>query len=246
MKKHLIILALLGMLAQSCEKKSDNNQENQTPQVTLNAETLELHYDEQMTLVASTTPSDMHVQWSTENVEVATVNTSGEVSGKHIGTTEIIARGSGLEARCEVNIKPYYELYQDPILDFTKNLYYIKTNETRTLLEEEPGASLLFEGENDTVNFVLYIFEFQLLELAGVYLDSMYSEELYVFIRERYEFADFYNGVGLYVKGDLGILLGDSAIGPLVVYIDISSFKSGKTNDELIDIFNIFKSRRKV
>lgn len=84
--------------------------------ITLNKTSLILHKGESdvtETLTATVTPLDANnrsITWTSDNTSVATVSSSGEVTGKSKGTATITVTakdGNGAQATCEVEVRQY-------------------------------------------------------------------------------------------------------------------------------------------
>lgn len=74
--------------------------------VTLDSTALTLNLNASTQLTATVTPSnaDGQVTWTSSNPSVATVNNEGRVTGRAIGTTQIIATAGGKSAVCNVTV----------------------------------------------------------------------------------------------------------------------------------------------
>ena len=74
--------------------------------ITLDSTALTLNLNASTQLTATVTPSnaDGRVTWTSSNPSVATVNNEGRVTGRAIGTTQIIATAGGKSAVCNVTV----------------------------------------------------------------------------------------------------------------------------------------------
>lgn len=74
--------------------------------ITLDSTALTLNLNASTQLTATVTPSnaDGQVTWTSSNPSVATVNNEGRVTGRAIGTTQIIATAGGKSAVCNVTV----------------------------------------------------------------------------------------------------------------------------------------------
>ena len=85
----------------------------QVSSIVLSKSSIVIHNGETETLTATVTPSSANntsVSWSSSNPSVATVSSTGLVTGKARGTTTITVTandGSGVKATCEVEVKQY-------------------------------------------------------------------------------------------------------------------------------------------
>lgn len=73
--------------------------------ITLNVVTKTLQTGEVFTLVATVTPSDKSVLWSSSNEAVATVSSNGEVEALKAGKAIITATADGVSATCEITVE---------------------------------------------------------------------------------------------------------------------------------------------
>ncbi len=85
--------------------------------LTINAATLSLKTGETATLVATVTPADKPVSWSSSNPAVASVE-NGKITAVGAGQTTVTAAADGKSVSCTVTVTAAY----DPKKDTTKNL----------------------------------------------------------------------------------------------------------------------------
>ncbi len=96
--------------------------------ITLNKTSLNLVYNNSVTLTKTVTPTNAteNVTWESSNTKIATVDQNGKVTAMGVGTANIIVRSNGgIEAKCVVKVSPYIKedgypyRYQDETADLT-------------------------------------------------------------------------------------------------------------------------------
>ena len=117
--------------------------------VTLNKSSLSLVNGTNETLVATVNPSNAtnkSVNWSSSNTSVATVNSSGKVTAKAVGTTTITVTtvDGGKTATCTVTVNAT----QYTITFKSGNTVYIKTNSTQPSAVIDQGQSYISSFSN--------------------------------------------------------------------------------------------------
>jgi hypothetical protein len=169
-------------------------------------------------------------QWTTSDINVATVSASGLVTGVRIGETFVTASTSdeSLVDSAKITIQPKYNLYLEPYLAFGASAAIVKANETRVLLSEESGLAYL--GENDNVVAVLYLFDNDALTGAGVLLETTtdVTSNLMDFLLERYEALTFADEVFYFTdnKGVVAAMSINETLGLNVIYFEETYLKS--------------------
>ena len=94
------------------------------PTITLNKKSTSIYKDCSTTLTATVKGKSKTVTWSSSDKAVATVSSSGKVTGKKVGTVTITAKANGVKATCTVKVlKPTITLNK------TKLTLYINTSE---------------------------------------------------------------------------------------------------------------------
>ena len=189
MKKPSLILLFSVFVFYSCDKELKSIQ--------LDKDKITMHYNETTQLNVSCSPSDVEVpitlDWSSENEGIASVDEQGLVAGVKIGETNVIVqtKDKKFESVCKVTIEPISALYKEPIIEFGKNKSYIKEKETRKISVEDSN-SIIYEGENSDIEYILYNFESDRLISSSVRLVAKTSvkDEAEIYINERYYFVD--------------------------------------------------------
>lgn len=194
MRKICFLLALLPMvLLTSC------SEEDKAVKLFLDKSEISLYYEDEVRLMAS--DLERNVTWSSENEFVATVSGNGVVEGRHVGKTFIIASNGSETARCAVEVKPKYNTFVEPILDFGASKYEIKAKERRVLVSED-DTSLIYEDSKEGVH-VIYMFENGKMKGVGFGLSYIYVNAITDFLLERYApvNVDMDDGMFLFVNG---------------------------------------------
>ena len=79
---------------------------------TISDDYITLYYENTYQL---TVTGDNNIKWSSDDEFIAKVSNSGKVTANHIGTTYIKAN----DIPCQVTVKPKYNLYEEPIINWT-------------------------------------------------------------------------------------------------------------------------------
>ena len=97
--------------------------------------------------------SNMNLTWSSIDSKIATVDSSGYVTAKNVGTTVIIAKatdGSGIEAMCKVNVLQNATAIKIDVTDITLNVGDSYTLEV-TLTPNTASSSISYESSNTKI-----------------------------------------------------------------------------------------------
>ncbi|KAA6351254.1 hypothetical protein EZS27_001400 [termite gut metagenome] len=182
MKKNLLILVMLLPLVtfSGCSK-------NDEEKLKLDKSEISLYYEETEKITAN--KSDL--QWSSENEFIAEVDNEGLVIGGHVGETYITARSEWGEARCKVEIKAKYNLFDDLIIEFGKSRAYIKSQEKRVLISDDE-KELIYKLSSSSSDHVVYFFGTSGLEASTVIikLPNPLTENITNYLLERFQFID--------------------------------------------------------
>jgi hypothetical protein len=179
----LLLLALFTVM--SCKKAT------QEPEATLNQKDISLHYNETFTFEVK--KGNNVIDFSTLTTSssdefVGTINNQGVFEANTIGETTIKIMGDGVNLTAKVTVTPIQNLFEEPITNFLFNKSQIKSAEKRNLLNET-ATGLLYDGENNLLEYVIYILTNQgyLSSSAMLFpLNSTLPERLAVFYAERY------------------------------------------------------------
>lgn len=191
MKKILFLLAVLPMLVFTACSDDD-----ESSKLSLDKSEISLYYEDEVKLTASD-----NVTWSSEDEFVAKVSSNGVVEGGHVGKTFIVASNGSETVRCAVEVKPKYNTFVEPVLDFGASKEEIKAKEKRELISETATA-LGYEDSKDGV-VVIYTFKNGKMNAAGLNLQYRYTNDITDFLLERYSPAtmDADEGMFIFVNG---------------------------------------------
>lgn len=96
-----------------------------TDKITLNKTSVSLYISENIKLKATVVGKNKKVIWKSSKPSVATVDSSGKIKAKKVGTTTITATANGKTAKCKVTIKK-------PTIKLNKSRVTIYTTGTKT------------------------------------------------------------------------------------------------------------------
>ena len=213
MKKILFVCALLATLfMSSCTEESPE----------LNTYRLVMNFESTTRLRVLDYDGHNRVIWRSSDEFVATVDQSGRVVARHVGKAYIVAMVGGEELICDVYVDPIINVYQEPILAFGSSKNYILQEEWREL-KFETSNSLEFYGRD--VDYYIYMFDYNRLVLAGVTIDprSVTTNDLSLFLDERYQFVGEDGPVLLFERGNVGIDVYTERVGICVDYFELRS-----------------------
>ncbi len=97
--------------------------------------------------------TNLNLNWSTIDSKIATVDSSGYVTAKNVGTTVIIAKatdGSGIEAMCKVNVLQNATALKVDVTDLTLNVGDVYNLEV-TLTPNTASSAISYESSNSKV-----------------------------------------------------------------------------------------------
>lgn len=193
MKKILFLLAMLPMLVFTACSDDDENS------LSLDKSEISLYYEDEIKLTASD-----NVTWSSEDEFVAKVSSNGVVEGGHVGKTFIVASNGAETVKCAVEVKPKYNTFVEPVLDFGASKADIKAKEKRELITDN-ATSLGYKDSKDGVA-VIYTFKNRKMNAAGFGLQYKYTNDIMDFLLERYAPAtmDANEGMFYFVNGVSG------------------------------------------
>lgn len=243
----LSLILALSLMVIACKKDKDEE-----PPITINKTVVTVNHGttDQLTLsrIISCT-------WDSDDDYIASVSSSGLVTGNIIGQTKVHARlTSGQTFECTVNVEPLTMMYEEPVFLWGNNKTSVKYQENRDLIEED-GEFLVYAGENNKVDLVMYMFADNQLESVIVLLkdpDANY-DEAQAFMDERYEFVEELNDVPdtefllVYQNRD-NVMAGLSihaTLGLNVLYMENSQYKSVLT-DRASKYLERFRGKRKL
>ena len=229
----LFALSMLLILA-ACKKDED-------PKLSLDKSEITLQHDKTGQLTAN-----MDCTWISSDIKVATVSTTGLVTGNLIGDAIITAKSQGgnIEATCAVHITPVSVLFKEPYFVYGASSSLTKLNESR-LLKAETATGLIYYGENSNVRFVMYTFATNAMTSAIVLLQNTTSvtSESVTFMTERYSFYGYSDGFYMFKDGNGTIMAVsyDDSLGLNVLYFHDTGKKNGNLLYQIKENLNKFK-----
>jgi len=189
--------------------------------------------------------------FSSDDKNIATVNSTGKVTAVSAGETIIRAttEDGKFWAGCAVIVTDDGGggggggegdfTYKDPYLKFGDNMDAVKNYETRTL-EEEDDVELWYKGENSDVKYVNYYFEYnQLLEVYVLLNQSSNIEtRAKSFLSKKYKYiGKDENGFHIFLTSDekmVVVLYYYDGYGWNIAYGENTGEKSAKMNKRKI------------
>ncbi|MBO7098871.1 MAG: Ig-like domain-containing protein [Bacteroidaceae bacterium] len=183
MKKYNVVslyfIAVVAMCFFSCSKENETD-----TQVIITPTSISMYYKDTKQLSATNATS-----WRTEDDFVAKVDMKGLVTAGHVGTTNIIASNNKNSATCEITVKPKYNLYDTPILDWGASISKIKSQETHKTASTSTSSMLGCDYSKNSSNpcLVTYQFENDKLKVVFVYLNLQSYGDASNYLLERYE-----------------------------------------------------------
>jgi hypothetical protein len=207
--KNLLFLLFVSsvFIFASCTKE-----ENELPLtgIEFGEKEITLDYGEELQLSLFPQPATAYLPrciFFSENDEIVTVSSDGLIKGVGAGTTIVGAKTPDgeyfAECRVTVNSDPDVVLFQEPYLKFGCTVADIKEYETRELLTED-SEKIAFEGENNDVNFVLYLLKNAKMNSVGVSFNKTenIAERIVDFLFEKYEYVEEENEIFYFVSSD--------------------------------------------
>jgi hypothetical protein len=134
------------------------------------------------------------ITYASENDFHAIVSSSGLVTARFVGETNIVLSTDSDNKKVKIAVKPKYTLYPDPCLAFgiSKNEIIAKYGTPST----QTTSGISYTNYSNAAPLVMYVFDTN-NKLAGsaVAVKSEYSSELGSFLIERYMLADKTNRI---------------------------------------------------
>jgi len=180
-------------------------------QFALNATTLALHYDDVYPFSIKLGKTDIAAstfKWSSSDEHVGTIDANGVFHAKKIGTTTIHATNNTSTLSCTISIEPYETFLTEPVSSFGASVSDVRTFEQRKLSADVSGSLLLYNGENDLVDGVMYNFQDEKLANCIVLFanTSELVERVKTFYSERYTYMGETDDV-LYFEGKNNLII---------------------------------------
>lgn len=194
-----VLLCLL-----SCSKNSDE-------EITLSIapSNVTLHSDETFQMSGTNV-----AQWKSKDYFVAEVNEKGFITGRHVGTTQIVASNGKESAICEVTIVPRYDLFDTPILEWGASKSTIQSKENHQQMTSSSTSTMLAYdySKNNKSCALFYYFSNGKLSRIDAYMDLLQYVNVGSHLTERYaplnvedDLVMFADG---YTKGEMTTVVG--------------------------------------
>lgn len=182
MKKYIFLVLSLcfwGMCMVSCSNENDDLDTN----VIISPTNVSMYYDEEKQLTSSNVTN-----WSSKNDFVAFVDEKGLIKAAHVGRTQIVASNGRSSAICEVVVKPKYDLYDTPILEWGISMGEIQSKETHKLYgpSSSKNALLYDYTKQGKLYTVMYYFINDKLSSIVVSTDRLSYVDVGYYLVERY------------------------------------------------------------
>ena len=222
--------------------------------ISLTPSSVVMYYDGTQQLKA-----DGATNWLSEDEFVAKVDQNGLVSGRHVGTTTILATNGNSKGTCEVTIKPKYSLVDTPLFKWGASKSAIQSDETHKIYEMSNLDALVYDYTyGTTACLVMYVFDNDKLKSVNALLNkSMYATAGY-YLLERYQPVGIGSGTDVYfidamtmeeakTAGMLDYLDWKNTTMTSIFYTDISIIKqSSAPKRSLLQRFKITEDIEKV
>jgi len=238
MKKSLVFLLLCFILF-SCKKEQ---------YISLSNTSIMMYYDDEKKLTLSYSSDELAnltYKFTTSDTNIATVSSSGLVSGVSIGTAIITATSENGEysAQCTVTIIPKYTFYTEPYMNWGSSKEDVKDWEFRTI-QSETSTMITFNGEYSYVTEVDYSFEDSTLKSSLVIFDlpsPIVENGITEYLLERYVYDTTIGNYSIFNhrSRNIGCVLGVQNSEIVVGYLSKSQEKNIKNMDfKNIDLKN--------
>lgn len=204
MKKYFTILfTFIVLILAGCSKDKNND-----PVYEINSTTLTTNYDKEFQFSIEGNPEN--IVWSSSDENVGTIDNTGLFKANKIGSTTITAKIGTASVKSEVTVESYGELFKEPYTDYGSNKASIKSKESRSL-KAEISTALLYEGENNIVKDLLYLFENDKMQAASINFSysSSIASQVGQFYGERYTYLGFDDDY-IFMNNNKGSIIGIS------------------------------------
>jgi hypothetical protein len=177
--KTKIMMLLFSLFIVACSSNNDDN--TNTSKVVINPHSMSMFCNDTKTLVAPEA-----TKWEAENDFVAKVNSKGDVTGMHVGETQIKASNGFSSDICNVRVIPKYTLCDTPIFEWNESLKTIKGKDTHKLVSENDQLLLYNYDFGSTNCAVSYVFKNNKLSNVYIVLDFAKFANAVDYLNERY------------------------------------------------------------
>lgn len=138
-----ILVTIFGITGCSDDEKTTS------VELTLNTLELSLKEGEQFQLIATTTPSDAAVSWSTTDAATATVSEQGLVTALKAGAATITAQSGNAKAQCEVQVTKVESNARPIVMNTIGMTQFDNSGATDNFLMMIASGTVVFDEENN-------------------------------------------------------------------------------------------------
>ncbi len=175
MKKLFLLAVVSAFVMASCSK-------NEEKDVSLLKKSYTLYHSQTESVQGENV---IDLDWYSENEFVATVS-DGVIEGQFVGETNVNDPAYGLSFSVEV--KPKYNLYDEPNMDWGASITTIKNRYGTPYYSD--SEMLLYKSSNNSVPYYMYYFENGRLKYSYALVKLSASSALVDFLTERYLAVD--------------------------------------------------------
>lgn len=175
-----LLIILLAACLFSCTEKDIS--------LTLDTESVNMEFKNYYQLTANVT----NAIYYSEDEYHATVDENGLITANRIGSTNIVVSSKKGSAKVKVIVRPSYNLYPEPCMDWTKTKSQIISQYGTPSSETSSGISYL--TNNKIYPLIIYEFdENNLLKESSVTVSESYGSTLAKFLEERYAYSGLFS-----------------------------------------------------
>ena len=183
MKKTFRLVGLMLMAVTSFGFMSCGGDDDE-PVISVSPTSVVMHYDESQQLKAEGT---IATSWTVNDDYIASVDQTGLVKGRHIGSTQVKVSDGKTSAYCDVTISPKYTLVDDPIMNWNVSKSTIESSERHKFLSES-GDYLMYDySVGSRACIMMYGFKNNMLKSAMAVLNSSLFVTAGYYLLERYQ-----------------------------------------------------------
>lgn len=188
------------------------------------------------------------IVWDSENEFVATVGKNA-ISGQYVGKTTV--RSVAKKLAFTVEVKPVYNIYEEPCLRWGASRAYIKAKYGTP--QSEDFNSVIYKTANPNAPIMIFMFENDMLSSSGVVCKVSAASQLADFLLERYVPVEVdinnYTATLLHCHGKIsnpqidygvGMQFNTSIGGIVVAYVNPDNAKARSVG--AIDFSQVFES----
>lgn len=177
----LILAAAITTMFGSCSKDDSAN-----TSISLKSVEKNLFCGETYQIEAASTSE---ITYTSENEYNATVSSSGLVTARFIGETNVTLTNGNDSKKIKIVVNPHYSLYPDPCLNFGISKSEIIAKYGTKFEEKDNG--ICYSNYSIAAPLVMYFFDTNnKLKSTFVAVKTAYSSDLGAFLAERYMLAD--------------------------------------------------------